>query len=130
MGSPVSPILANCFMEWLEQKAIATAPMDCKPKLLKRYVDNILGIIERGKVKALTGHLSGIDKTNSIKFRDEPEKKWPDPVSGYPYHQEGGRIHQTTGLQESHTHRPVTVISIASSTSAQTCCHTYVIGKE
>ena len=25
MGSPVSPILANFFMEWLEQQAIATA---------------------------------------------------------------------------------------------------------
>ena len=25
MGSPVSPIIANLFMEWLEQPAIATA---------------------------------------------------------------------------------------------------------
>ena len=39
-GSPVSPILANFFMEWLEQQAIATAPIDCKPKLWKRYVDD------------------------------------------------------------------------------------------
>ena len=29
MGSPVSPILANFFMEWLEKRAIATAPIDC-----------------------------------------------------------------------------------------------------
>ena len=28
MGSPVSPILANFFMEWLEQQAIATAPIE------------------------------------------------------------------------------------------------------
>ena len=41
-----------------------------------------------------------------------------DPVSGHSYHQEGGRIHQTTGLHESHTHRPVPVVSIASSASA------------
>ena len=34
MGSPVSPIAANIFMEALEQKAIAIiAPMDCRPKL-------------------------------------------------------------------------------------------------
>ena len=57
MGSPVSPILANFFMEWLEQQAIATAPIDCKPKLWKRYVDDILEIINRGKVEALTDHL-------------------------------------------------------------------------
>ena len=57
MGSPVSPILANFFMEWLEQQAIATAPIDCKPKLWKIYVDDIPEIIKRRKVEALTGHL-------------------------------------------------------------------------
>ena len=74
MGSPVSPILANFFMEWLEQQAIATTPIDCKPKLWKIYVDDILEIIKRRKVEALTGHLNGIDETNSIKFTHESEK--------------------------------------------------------
>ena len=74
MGSPVSPILANFFMEWLEQQAIATAPIDCKPKLWKIYVDDILEIIKRRKVEALTGHLNGIDEANSIKFTHESEK--------------------------------------------------------
>jgi len=27
-------------MEWLEKQAIATAPVECKPKLWKRYVDD------------------------------------------------------------------------------------------
>ena len=27
MGSPLSPIAANLFMEWLEQKAIVSAPL-------------------------------------------------------------------------------------------------------
>ena len=81
MGSPVSPILANFFMEWLEQQAIATAPIDCKPKLWKRYVDDILEIIKRGKVEALTDHLwvNGIDKTNCIKFTHKPEKNGQIP---------------------------------------------------
>ena len=30
MGSPVSPLLANLFMEWLEEQAIATTPVECK----------------------------------------------------------------------------------------------------
>jgi len=38
MGSPVSPLLTNLFMEWLEKQAIATAPVECKPKFWKRYV--------------------------------------------------------------------------------------------
>ena len=33
MGSPVSPVIANIFMEWLEQQDILTAPITCKPKL-------------------------------------------------------------------------------------------------
>jgi len=32
VGSPVSPLLASLFMDWLEKQAIATAPVECKPK--------------------------------------------------------------------------------------------------
>ena len=42
-------------------------------------MDDILEIIEREKVEALTGHLNGIDKTNSIKFTHEPEKNGQIP---------------------------------------------------
>jgi len=49
MGSPVSPLLANLFMEWLEKQAIATAPVECKPKLWNRYVEDVLELIKRGK---------------------------------------------------------------------------------
>ena len=40
-------------MEWLEQKAIhvvASAPISCVPRLLKRYVDDILEIVKEGYV--------------------------------------------------------------------------------
>ena len=94
----------------------------------KKYVDDILEVINRGKVEALTGHLNGIDKKTTSNSRTNQRKMarsgfWT-PLSP------GGWIHQTTGLQESHTQRPVPVVSIASSTSVQTCCHTDVIGKE
>ena len=74
MGSPVSPILANLFMEWLEQQAIATAPVDCKPRLWKRYVDDILEVMKRGKVGQLTDHINTIDPTGNIKFTYEEEE--------------------------------------------------------
>ncbi|XP_060074957.1 uncharacterized protein LOC132554659 [Ylistrum balloti] len=73
MGSPVSPIVANLFMEHLEQQAIATAPIDCKPSLWKRYVDDILEIIKKGSQKDLTNHINTIDTTNNIKFTCEEE---------------------------------------------------------
>ena len=47
MGSPVSPIVANLYMEHLEQKALTTAPDSCKPRLWKRYVDDILEIVKK-----------------------------------------------------------------------------------
>ncbi|XP_021342420.1 uncharacterized protein LOC110442887 [Mizuhopecten yessoensis] len=73
MGSPVSPIVANLFIEHLEQEAIATAPIECKPSLWKRYVDDILEIIRKGSQKDFTTHINTIDATNNIKFTCEEE---------------------------------------------------------
>jgi len=58
MGSPVFPLLANLFMEWLEKQAIATAPVECKPKFWKRYVDDVLELIKKGQVRNLTDHIN------------------------------------------------------------------------
>ena len=74
MGSQVSSTVANFFMEFLEQEAIVTAPLDCRPRLWKRYVDDVLEIINKGQVQSLTDHLNQIDTTNSIKFTNEEEK--------------------------------------------------------
>ena len=38
MGSPLSPIVANLFMEKFENKALEAYPL--KPKMWKRYVDD------------------------------------------------------------------------------------------
>ncbi len=75
MGSPVSPIVANMYMEFLEQKAIATADVEYKPRLWKRYVDDILEIVQKGKVNALTDHINSIDETGNIKFTHEEEQE-------------------------------------------------------
>jgi hypothetical protein len=74
MGSPVSPIVANLFMEFLEQSAIASAPVECAPKLWKRYVDDILEIVKAGKASELTDHLNTTDVTGNIKFTCEEEE--------------------------------------------------------
>ena len=65
MGSPVSPIVANLYMEWLEQEAVATAPLTCQPRLWKRYVDDVLEIIKKGAAEDLTTHLNTIDRTEN-----------------------------------------------------------------
>ena len=73
MGSPVSPVIANLFMEWLEQQAILTAPITCKPKLWKRYVDDVMEVARKGCEQELTEHLNSIDNTGCIKFKYEEE---------------------------------------------------------
>jgi hypothetical protein len=71
MGSPVSPLIANLFMEDLEQKAITTAPQDIRPRLWKRYVDDILAVIPKTAIIQFKDHLNSIDPTDSIKFTHE-----------------------------------------------------------
>ncbi len=79
MGSPVSPLVANLYMEFLEQQAIATAPLDCQPRLWKRYVDDILEIVKSDQVDNLTAHLNRTDPTGSIKFTHEKKHEGITP---------------------------------------------------
>ncbi|XP_072041401.1 uncharacterized protein [Amphiura filiformis] len=79
MGSPVSPVVANLYMEFLEQKAIASAPRTCKPRLWKRYVDDILEIVNKDQVDDLTEHLNQSDPTGNIKFTYEKEQEGKIP---------------------------------------------------
>ena len=74
MGSPLSPIGCNIFMEWLEQQAITTAPISCRPRLWRRYVDDVLEIIRKGEVDNLTDHLNQTDPSGSIRFTYEQEQ--------------------------------------------------------
>ena len=60
-------------MEFLEQKALTTSPEEYKPRLWKRYVDDILEVLKRDTVEGFTEHLNGIDETGSIKFTYEME---------------------------------------------------------
>ena len=66
MGSPASPITCNLYMEFLEQEAIATTPLDFRPRLWKRYVDDTLEIVKDNKVENLTDYLNNTDPSGSI----------------------------------------------------------------
>ena len=48
-GSPISPIVANLYMEDFENKAINTA--ECSPRFWKRFVDDTFVVIEATRSK-------------------------------------------------------------------------------
>ena len=79
MVSPVSPIVANLFMKQLEQDDIATAPISCRPRMWKRYVDDILEVIKTGMTQQQTDHLNRVDETNIISFTHEEEAEGTIP---------------------------------------------------
>lgn len=66
MGSPLSPIVANLFMEDFEAKALASARLP--PKLWKRYVDDTNVIWSHGheELDRFLDHLNG--QSSAIKF--------------------------------------------------------------
>ena len=68
MGSPVSPIVANLFMEDFELEAISTAPTP--PKCWDRYVDDTYTIVKKAHITELHHHINSLEP--SIKFTKEP----------------------------------------------------------
>jgi len=56
-------MVADIFMEFLEQSAITSVPVECKTELWKRYVDDILEIIKKQWTDGLTQHLNSVDDT-------------------------------------------------------------------
>ena len=69
----------NLYMQDLEQKIIATAPVDCQTRNWKRYVDDVISLVHTGKAKKLQQHMNTVDPTGSIIFtrKDKENNSMP-----------------------------------------------------
>ena len=67
IGSPINPIVANLYTKDFEMKAINTA--EHPPRVWKRFVDDILVIIESSKKDRFLKHINNMDP--HIKFTVE-----------------------------------------------------------
>ena len=70
MGSPVSPTVANLYMEYFEQQALNAAP---HPRLWQRYVDDTFVIQKEVNKQDFLQHINSIDP--AIQFTVE-NNKW------------------------------------------------------
>ena len=95
MGSPVSPIVANLYMEYLEQKALSTAPT---PQILVQVIH------KEANKQGFLQHINSVDpairftvednkEDGSIPFLDTTVKPEPD-----------GTLSITVYVLESHTY--------------------------
>ena len=70
MGSPVSAVVDNFYMEFFEELALETAPTT--PRVWKRYVHDTFCIHRKGSIEELLHHLNGVRP--NIKFTLEQEE--------------------------------------------------------
>ena len=101
MGSPISPIVANLFMEDLETTILATSPHP--PSLWKRFVDDTFTTIKKSHKDAFLDHINSID--NNIKFtceesRDDGSITFLDILI---IPKEDGRLNTTVYRKPTHT---------------------------
>ena len=71
VGSPVSPIVANLYTEYLEQKALSTAPNP--PRFWHRYVDDTFVIHKGANKQGFLQHINSVDP--AIRFTVEDNKE-------------------------------------------------------
>lgn len=73
MGSPVAPLIANLWMEYIEDRALSSGPSIIK--IWKRYVDDVYAVVRGGQreVEQYLAHINNIH--HKIKFTCEMEEE-------------------------------------------------------
>jgi len=71
MGSPVSAVVANLYMESFEEEALDTCPLSSIPRVWKRYVDDTFIIVASSQTDNLLKHMNS--RQPSIQFTSEVE---------------------------------------------------------
>ena len=71
MGSPLSPMIANLYMEAFEEKAISTSPSP--PSQWRRFVDDTFVIIKKTQKESFISHINSIDENIQFTMEDSRE---------------------------------------------------------
>jgi len=129
MGSPVSAVITNFYMEKLERNALQTAPAECRPKIWKRYIDDVLDVIKKDQVKNFTDHLNSIDDTNSIEFAYEEETNGIIPFLDLLINRQPDKT-QNPIIPQAHTYGSIPTLPVSPSDTPQVWCCKDINGQE
>ena len=103
MGSPLSPVIANLYLESLEASAILSAPL--KPRVWVRYVDDTFVVWPHGLDNLSVFH-SHLDQQHpSIKFTVEQEQDGQLPFLDVLVMKVEGRLVTSVYRKPTHTER-------------------------
>ncbi|KFD46363.1 hypothetical protein M513_12779 [Trichuris suis] len=94
MGSSLAAVLAEVFMEHLEERAFSTANESIVPVLFKRYVDDVFAITKSGEDEAFLNHLNSLFPA-CISFTIEKEEDGRLPFLDALIIKEGDRLKTT-----------------------------------
>ncbi|KFD45899.1 hypothetical protein M513_13237 [Trichuris suis] len=104
MGSPLSPVLAEVFMEHLEGKAFSEGDKNILPRLFKRYVDDIFVMLESGKEEAFLNYLNSLFP-DTISFTIEKEMSGKLPFLDPLIIRTSGQLKTTVYRKPTHSNR-------------------------
>ena len=103
MGSPLSPAVANIFMESLEERALNTTTL--KPSMWIRYVDDTFVIWPHGDAELERFHQYLNQQNPSIKFTMDEERENQLPFLDVLVKREDNHLRTSVYRKPTHTNR-------------------------
>ena len=103
MGSPLSPVIANLFMESLKQQALSTCEL--KPKIWLRYVDDTFVLWRHGDEALERFHNHINHQHQSIEFTKETETNNEIPFLDVLVKRNGKQVNTTVYRKPTYTDR-------------------------
>ena len=73
MGSPVSAVIANMVMADVEQRALASSPV--QPLFWKRYVDDVISAVSGNEAERLLPHLNSVEPSIQFTIQRENDRR-------------------------------------------------------
>ena len=85
MGSPVSAVIANLYMESFEEQAIATSPYN--PRIWKHYVEDAFTVLDRGSIDSFLQHPNNQEPSIRFTMKTESNASSPSLTPQFPENQ-------------------------------------------